>query len=272
VLSRLAARFDGWVRSTANGVQEYFVLAARALRFMFARPFYWRDMLTQMDRIGVGSLPIVLLTGLFTGMVLALQSSVELSKFGADVYVGNLVGASMIRELGPVLAALMVASRVGSAIAAEIGSMKVTEQLEALQSFGTDPIKKLVTPRIIAGLVCLPLLTVVADVVGIVGGMIVAVFDIGVPADTYMRSIWSTIAQSGFVLGFFPRDFVSGLFKPFVFGGIIALTGCYYGMNTEGGTEGVGLSTTRSVVTASVLILASDYFITQALLVLMPAR
>ena len=272
MLSRVAARIDGWVRSSAIGVLEYFVLASRALRFVFARPFYWKDTLTQMDRIGFGSLPIVLLTGLFTGMVLALQSSVELAKFGADVYVGNLVGASMIRELGPVLASLMVASRIGSAIAAEIGSMRVTEQLDALQSFGTDPIKKLVTPRIIAGLLCLPLLTIVADLVGILGGMIVAVFDIGVPADTYMRSIWSTIAQSGFVFGFFPRDFVSGLFKPFVFGGIITLTGCYYGMNTTGGTEGVGVSTTRSVVTASVLILATDYFITQALLVLMGAR
>ncbi|HUF12067.1 MAG TPA: ABC transporter permease [Longimicrobiales bacterium] len=272
MLSRVAANMDGWVRSTAIGVLEYFVLAARALRFFFARPFYWRDLLTQMDRIGVGSLPIVLLTGLFTGMVLALQSSVELGKFGADIYVGNLVGASMIRELGPVLASLMVASRVGSAIAAEIGSMKVTEQIEALQSFGTDPIKKLVTPRVIAGLICLPLLTIVADVVGIMGGMIVAVFEIGVAADTYMRSIWSTIAMSGFAFGFFPRDFISGLFKPFVFGGIITLTGCYYGLNTSGGTEGVGMSTTRSVVTASVLILATDYFITQALLVIMPAR
>jgi len=271
-MERVAARFDGWLRGTAVGVLEYFTLAARSLRFVFARPFYWRDLLTQMDRIGFQSLPIVLLTGLFTGMVLALQSSVELSKFGADVYVGNLVGASMIRELGPVLASLMVASRVGSAIAAEIGSMKVTEQLDALQSFGTDPIKKLVTPRVLAGLLCLPLLTIVTDMVGILGGMIVAVFEIGVAADAYMQSIWSTIAMSGFVFGFFPRDFVSGLFKPFVFGGIITLTGCYYGMTTSGGTEGVGLSTTRSVVTASILILASDYFITQALMALLAER
>src|SRR5688500_13066370 len=152
-------------RGVALGVLDYFTLIARAVRFVFARPFYWNDTVTQMDRIGFGSLPIVLLTGLFTGMVLALQSSVELAKFGADVYVGNLVGASMIRELGPVLASLMVASRIGSAIAAEIGSMRVTEQLDALQSFGTDPIKKLVTPRIIAGLLCLPLLTIVADLV-----------------------------------------------------------------------------------------------------------
>lgn len=268
-MQRVAATFDEWLRGTAVGVHEYFTLAARALRFVFARPFYWRDILSQMDRIGVGSLPIVLLTGLFTGMVLALQSSVELAKFGADVYVGSLVGASMIRELGPVLAALMVASRVGSAIAAELGSMKVTEQMDALQSFGTDPIKKLVTPRVIAGLVCMPLLTIVTDVVGILGGMIVAIFEIGVPADAYLRSIWTTIAASGFVFDFFPRDFVSGLLKPFVFGGIITLTGCYYGLQTEGGTEGVGDATTRSVVTASVLILATDYFLTQALLVLL---
>ena len=271
-MQRVAATFDEWLRGTAIGVHEYFTLAVRAVRFVFVRPFYWRETLVQMDRIGVGSLPIVLLTGLFTGMVLALQSSVELAKFGADIYVGSLVGASMIRELGPVLAALMVASRVGSAIAAEIGSMRVTEQLEALQSFGTDPIKKLVTPRIIAGLICLPLLTIVTDVVGILGGMIVAVFDIGVPADAYLRSIWSTVAMSGFVFDIFPRDFVSGLLKPFVFGGIITLTGCFYGLQTEGGTEGVGDSTTRAVVTASILVLASDYFLTQALLVIVPPQ
>lgn len=271
-MERVAAALDEWLRGTAVGVHEYFTLAGRALRFVFVRPFYWRDIVSQMDRIGVGSLPIVMLTGLFTGMVLALQSSVELAKFGADAYVGSLVGASMIRELGPVLASLMVTGRVGSAIAAEIGSMKVTEQLEALQSFGTDPIKKLVTPRVIAGLVCMPLLTIVADVLGILGGMVIAVFDVGVPADAYLRSVWTTIARSGFVFGVFPRDFVSGLLKPFVFGGIITLTGCYFGLSTEGGTEGVGTSTTRAVVAASILILAVDYFLTQALMVLVPPQ
>lgn len=257
-------------RGTAVGVFEYFLLGARSVRFMFARPFYWRDVIVQMDRIGVGSIPIVLLTGLFTGMVLALQSSVELAKFGADVYVGNLVGASMIRELGPVLCALMVAGRAASGIAAELGSMRVTEQIDALQSFGTDPIKKLVTPRLIAALIMLPVLTILADVIGILGGMIIAVLRIGIPSASYMQGVLNTAALSGFVFGFFPKDFVSGLAKPFVFGGIIALTASYYGLNTKGGTEGVGLAATRAVVTCSVLILAMDYFITQLLLVLLP--
>ncbi len=269
-MQRAVAFVDDWMRGVALGVLEYFTLAGRAIRFIVGRPFYWRDILTQMDRIGVGSLPIVLLTGLFTGMVLALQSSVSLSKFGAEMYIGALVGASMIRELGPVLSSLMVASRVGSGIAAEIGSMRVTEQIDALQSFGTDPIKKLVVPRLIAGLLVMPLLTAVTDVVGVFGGLLVAVYKVQIPAEAYLNSIWTTIATSGFVLGFFPRDFVSGLVKPFVFGGIITLTGCYYGLNTEGGTEGVGASTTSAVVAASVLVLAVDYFLTQLLLVLLP--
>ena len=257
-------------RGATTGVYDYFVLGARATRFVAARPFYWRDVLTQMDRIGVGSIPIVMLTGMFTGMVLALQSSVELTRFGADIYVGNLVGASMIRELGPVLCSLMIAGRAGSGIAAEIGSMRVTEQIDALQSFGTDPIKKLVTPRLVAAFIMLPILTLLADSIGIMGGLIIATLRIGIPARSYMNGVFSTTAQSGFVLGFFPKDFVGGLFKPFVFGGIIALTASYYGLNTRGGTEGVGLATTRSVVTSSVLILAADYFITQLLFAVLP--
>jgi phospholipid/cholesterol/gamma-HCH transport system permease protein len=268
-MAGIGAAVSARVRGASTGVLDYFVLAARAMRFAFSRPFYWQDTLTQMDRIGVGSLPIVLLTGLFTGMVLALQSSVELSKFGADVYIGNLVGASMVRELGPVLCALMVAGRAAAGIAAELGSMRVTEQIDALQSFGTDPIRKLVTPRLIAGLIMLPLLTVIADIVGILGGMIIAVLRIGTTSDAYLQGVLNTLAQSGFVLGVVPKDFVMGLAKPLVFGGIIALTACYYGLNTRGGTEGVGVAATRSVVTCSVLVLAVDYFLTQLGLVLL---
>jgi phospholipid/cholesterol/gamma-HCH transport system permease protein len=264
-----AAAVETKVRSTAVGVLEYFVLATRASRFVFSRPFYWRDTLVQMDRIGVGSIPIVLLTGLFTGMVLALQSSVELSKFGADVYIGNLVGASMVRELGPVLCALMVAGRAASGIAAEIGSMRVTEQIDALQSFGTDPIKKLVTPRLLAGLLMLPVLTIITDMVGILGGMVISIFRIGITADAYLQGVLNTLAQSGFVLSIIPKDFIAGLVKPLVFGAIITLTACYYGLNTKGGTEGVGVAATRSVVTCSVLILAVDYFLTQLTLVVL---
>jgi phospholipid/cholesterol/gamma-HCH transport system permease protein len=206
-------------------------------------------------------------------MVLALQSSVELNKFGADVYIGNLVGASMVRELGPVLCALMVAGRAAAGIAAELGSMRVTEQIDALQSFGTDPIRKLVTPRLLAGLMMLPILTIIADIVGILGGMIVAVLRIGTTGDAYMQGVLNTLAQSGFVFGIIPKDFVAGLVKPLVFGGIIALTACYYGLNTRGGTEGVGIAATRSVVTCSVLVLAVDYFLTQlSLVVLRPGQ
>ena len=265
-------RMDDWMRGTALGVQEYFTLGTRAARFVVARPFYWRDTLTQMDRMGVGSLPILLLTGLFTGMVLALQSAVALQRFGADVYVGNLVAASMVRELGPVLAALIFAGRVGSGIAAELGSMRVTEQIDALQSFGTDPIKKLVTPRLLAGLIMVPLLTIVTDAVGILGGLLVSVYNLQVPADAYLRGVWGTLADSGFVFGFFPVDFVGGLLKPLVFGGIIALTGCYYGLAARGGTEGVGTATTRAVVTSSILVLMVDYFLTQLLMVFLPIR
>lgn len=269
-MTGILTKLDDWMRGTALGVQEYFTLGARASRFVVARPFYWRDTLTQMDRMGVGSVPILLLTGLFTGMVLALQSAVALRRFGADIYVGSLVGASMVRELGPVLAALIFAGRVGSGIAAELGAMRVTEQVDALQSFGTDPIKKLVTPRLLAGLIMVPILTIITDSVGIFGGLLVSVFSIQVPADAYLRGVWSALAQSGFIFGFFPRDFVSGLLKPLVFGGIISLTGCYYGMAARGGTEGVGTATTRAVVTSSILVLAVDYFLTQLLMVVLP--
>lgn len=269
-MSRVVATVDEWMRSVALGVQQYFTLGARAGRFVAARPFYWKDTLTQMNKLGVGSIPILLLTGLFTGMVLALQSSVELSKFGAEIFIGNLVGSSMVRELGPVLAGLVVAGRTASGIAAELGSMRVTEQIDALQSFGTDPIKKLVTPRVIAGVLMLPVLVIITDMIGILGGLLIAMFKVQLPADAYLSGVWTTLAMSGFLVDFFPRDFFTGLLKPVVFGGIITLTGCYYGLNATGGTEGVGNATTRAVVTSSILILATDYFLTQLLLFLVP--
>jgi phospholipid/cholesterol/gamma-HCH transport system permease protein len=249
-------------------VQNYFTLAWNSVRFVFSRPFYGGDVVQQMDAIGVQSLGIVLLTGFFTGMVLALQSSVQLRTFGATQYIGSLVAASMIRELGPVLAGLMVAGRVGSGVAAQIGSMRVTEQIDALNTLGTDPIKKLVTPRVLAGLIMLPLLTVINDFVGILGGNIIASVYVGLPSSFYWRTVWDVIAQGGFTLHYIPNDFIQGLVKPFVFGGIITTTACYYGLATTGGTEGVGLATTRTVVAASVAILISDYFLTQIMLAL----
>lgn len=268
-MDRIVTRIDEWLFRIAANVREYVMLGQRATRFVVSRPFYWRDELDQMDRLGVGSLPILALTGAFTGMVLALQSAVQLERFGAAVYVGNLVGASMIRELGPVLAGLMVAGRAGSGIAAELGSMRVTEQIDALESMGTDPIKKLVTPRLLALIIMLPALTLLTDIIGIFGGMLIATFTLDLPVYMYFAGVVDTIAHSGFVLGFFPIDLVLGLTKPIVFGAIIALTGSFYGLGTRGGTEGVGRATTRAVVVSSILILASNYFLTWILLTLL---
>lgn len=265
-LPALLIRINDAAKAKVLTLQEYFILAGKSLRFIFARPFYGQDVIQQMDEIGVKSLGIVLLTGLFTGMVLALQSSVQLKTFGATMYIGNLVSASMIRELGPVLAGLMVAGRVGSGIAAQLGSMRVTEQIDALNTLGTDPIKKLVTPRVLAALIMVPVLTVINDFVGIIGGNIIAAFVVGLPTAQYWRTVWDQIASDGFVLRYIPNDFIQGLSKPLVFGAIISITACYFGLGTTGGTEGVGQSTTRTVVTSSILILIVDYFITQLLL------
>ncbi len=262
-MAEVLALMEGYLKRAVLGVQEYTVLTAKTIRSIFARPFYWRDTLHQMDSIGVGSLGIVLLTGLFTGMVLALQSSIEMKRFGATFLIGRLVGASAVRELGPVLTALMVAGRVGSGMAAQLGAMKVTEQIDALNVIGTDPIKKLVTPRLLAALIMLPILTIITDTVAIFGGMLIAAVKLDLATDVYMRSVYQTLAQSGFVFGLIPKDVLAGLIKPFFFGGIIAMTGCYFGLQTRGGTEGVGVSTTRAVVTSSILILAVDYFLTQ---------
>ena len=265
-MSAILTRINDAAKGKVLTLQEYFVLAGKSLRFIFARPFYFHDVVQQMDEIGVKSLGIVLLTGLFTGMVLALQSSVQLKTFGATMYIGNLVSASMIRELGPVLAGLMVAGRVGSGIAAQLGSMRVTEQIDALNTLGTDPIKKLVTPRVLAALIMVPVLTIINDFVGIVGGNIISSFMVGLPSGQYWRSVWEQLGSDGFTLRYIPNDFVHGLSKPLVFGAIISITACYYGLRTTGGTEGVGHSTTKTVVTASILILVVDYFITQLLL------
>lgn len=262
----LTARLNAFVLHTAEGAQNFVQLAWKSARFVFARPFYVADMFQQMDAMGVQSLGIVLLTGFFTGMVLALQSSVQLKTFGATQYIGSLVSASMIRELGPVLAGLMVAGRVGSGVAAQIGSMKVTEQIDALNTLGTDPIKKLVTPRVLAGVVMLPMLTVINDLVGILGGNLIAKLYVGLPTSFYWQTVWQQIAQGGFSLAVVPNDFIQGLVKPVVFGAIIAVTACYYGLATSGGTEGVGTATTRTVVASSIAILVTDYFLTQILL------
>lgn len=222
-----------------------------------------------MDTIGVGSIGIVVLTGLFTGMVLALQSAVEMKQFGATIYIGRLVGASAVRELGPVLTALMVTGRAGSGIAAELGAMRVTEQIDALNTLGVDPVRKLVVPRFLAALLMIPLLTLVTDLIAVLGGALIAVVKLGLTFDLYIRSVYFSLVDTGFLFRYVPIDLFNGLVKPVFFGGIMALTACYYGLKTTGGTEGVGRAATRAVVTSSVAILAADYFLTQILIALL---
>jgi phospholipid/cholesterol/gamma-HCH transport system permease protein len=235
-----------------RSIQEFSRLSYQAFGSLMSPPRYWRDTWDQMDSIGVGSLVIVCLTGLFTGMVLTVQTSATLDAFGARPYVGRMVSLSMIRELGPVLTALMVSGRVGSGMAAELGSMMVTQQIDAMRSLGTDPIRKLVAPRLIAGLVMLPCLTVLSNAVGLLGGYLVANLTLRLATGLYWHSALDAIKV---------HDLFMGLVKPFVFGYIIVAVGCYQGLATTGGTRGVGESTTQSVVTASILILASDYFL-----------
>jgi phospholipid/cholesterol/gamma-HCH transport system permease protein len=249
------------VKLAVLGVQEYVLLSWRALRSLATSPRYPDDILAQMDSLGVGSLSIVILTGMFTGMVLALQSAASLDVFGARPYAGRLVCVSMVRELGPVLTALMVTGRVGSGMAAELGSMVVTQQIDALRVLGTDPIRKLVAPRIVAGMVMVPLLTVISDALGIFGGALISVFNLKLSWEYYWRTVGNALGLN---------DIVMGLTKPVAFGFVLASVGCFMGLRTRGGTQGVGLATTRSVVVASVLILASDFFMTKVLLMLFP--
>jgi phospholipid/cholesterol/gamma-HCH transport system permease protein len=244
-------------KEKVEAVQEYSLLAGRSISNLFAQPRYYADTLLQADSIGVGSLPIVVLTGFFTGAVLALQTSNTLQQFGSLSLTGQLVSLSMVRELGPVLTGLMVAGRNSSGMASELGSMKVTEQIDAMRAMGVDPTKKLVTPRVVATAVMLFFLSIISDLVGLTGGYVISYLRLGLDTNEY----WSTAYQS---LRF--EDVVMGLSKPFVFGLIISTVGCYYGMSAKGGTQGVGRATTQAVVAASVLILVSDYFLTQLLM------
>lgn len=248
---------DRWLKGAALEAQEYVRLTRDAIRGMFTRPIYAHDIVEQFDQIGFGSLTVVLLSGLFTGAALALQSGQTLDQFGARPVVGRLVSASMIKELGPVLTALMLTGRIGSGIAAELGSMMVTDQINALRALGTDPIRKLVVPRILAGFFMAPILTVISDFVGILGGWVVARFTLQVNSGLY----WSSVTK-----GLYMQDAYMGLVKPFVFGFIIVTIACHVGLRTTGGTAGVGKSTTLSVVAGSVAVIAADFFVTQILM------
>src|SRR5437899_6950257 len=224
-------RLDDTLKGYVLTVQEFAQLCAAAFAGAFRRPWYLRDTLYHMDRIGVGSLFIVLLTGIFTGMVLALQGAIQLEPYGAVQYISRLISTSVVRELGPVLAALMIAGRVGSGIASEIASMQVTEQIDALRAEGTDPIQKLVTTRLVACLLMIPVLTIIANGIAIFGGWLVARLYLGIDSYFYWTWAFEAIEQ---------RDIVLGLVKPAVFGFIIAMVGCYAGFQTKGGTVGVG--------------------------------
>jgi phospholipid/cholesterol/gamma-HCH transport system permease protein len=245
------------VKKALLEVQDYVKLCIAAAKGSFTRPFYARDVMEQIELIGLGSLTVVLLTGFFTGAVLALQSGMTLDQFGARPFVGRLISASMIKELGPVLTALMLAGRVGSGIAAELGSMVVTEQISALRALGTDPIRKLVVPRVIAGFIMCPILTVVANTVGMVGGWIIATTQLRVSSGVY----WSAVVE-----GLFMQDVWMGLIKPFFLGLVIVTIGCHVGLRTTGGTQGVGRATTNAVVAASVVVLVVDFFVTRLLI------
>jgi phospholipid/cholesterol/gamma-HCH transport system permease protein len=249
-----------WTKDAVLEVQEYVRLCKAAMVASVTRPFYYRDVVEQFDHIGLGSLTVVVLTGLFTGAVLALQTGFTLDQFGARPFVGRLVSASMIKELGPVLTALMLAGRVGSGIAAELGSMVVADQVNALRALGTDPVRKLVAPRVLAGTIMCPVLTVIADVVGIFGGWLIAVTQLRVASSLYWSSVFEAL---------YPEDPWMGLIKPFFLGFVIVSIGCHVGLRTRGGTQGVGRSTTNAVVAASVAVLAVDFFITRLLITLM---
>jgi phospholipid/cholesterol/gamma-HCH transport system permease protein len=241
------------VKSPILTFQEFVLLTGRAFRNLLRSPHYLDDIMIQMDIIGVGSLPIVVLTGLFTGGVMTLQMARGLNQYGASGEVGQIVAIALVRELGPVLTALLVAGRNASGMASELGSMKVTEQIDAMRALGTDPVQKLVKPRLIATAVVLPLLTIIADFVGLIGGYIVACLMLNLTTPSHY---WQSSHES---LEY--NDIAQGLIKPFTFAIVIALVGCFYGIQTTGGTQGVGRATTQAVVVASVWIFVLTFLI-----------
>jgi phospholipid/cholesterol/gamma-HCH transport system permease protein len=249
-----------WLKAAVHEVQEYVRLQVATFRAIVSPPYYFRDIVEQFESIGIGSLTVVVLAGFFTGAVLALQTGITLDQFGARPFVGRLVSASRVKELGPVLTGLMLAGRIGSGIAAELGSMVVTDQINALRTLGTDPVRKLVVPRVLAGIFMAPVLTVIADTVGIIGGWLIAVTQLRVAGSLY----WTSVVE-----GLYLEDAWMGLVKPFCLGFAIVTIGCHVGLRTSGGTQGVGRATTNAVVASSVAVIAVDLFVTQFLIALL---
>jgi len=247
-------------KQSVLAVQDYSLLSWRAVTNVGRKPHYGADIMRQADLIGVGSIPIVVLTGFFTGAVLALQTSTSLAAFGASALTGQLVALSMIQELGPVLTALMVSGRNSSGMASELGSMKVTEQIDAMRALGTDPSKKLVTPRVVATTVMLFFLSIISDLFGLIGGWLVSITMLGLNSIEYWTSAYQHLTY---------KNVTQGLLKPCFFGFIISSVGCYYGMSASGGTQGVGRATTQAVVVASVAIIVVDFLITRVIMVVL---
>lgn len=248
-----------WIKDSPIGVflahvYDYILFLGTTIRAAFGGPFYYKEILEQLYQVGNRSLSIVILTGTFTGMVLAFQTGVEMERFGAKAYIGSVVLVSLVRELGPVLTALVVAGRVGAGITAELGSMKVTDQIDAMRAMAADPFKKLVLTRLTALLIMMPILAGIADLVGFFGGAIISVTNLNVGYTLYKSTALNNI---------FMMDLISGLVKPLVFSMIVGTIGCYLGMSTTGGTKGVGSSTTLSVVLSSIFIFVFDFILTK---------
>ena len=249
---------DAFKQFLAN-IQDYSEMAGRSLANLASGPRYFQDILDQMDDIGVGSLPIVLMSGFFIGAVMVLQTGSQFTRFGQTALTGDVVALALVRELGPTLTGILVAGRSASGIASELGSMLVTEQVDAMRAMGTDPSRKLVTPRVVAGTLMLPLLTALNDFIGLLGGCVASVFTLRLNAVEF----WTRAVNALYFAGI-----MQGMMKPLVYGFILATVGCYKGLTVRGGTQGVGRATTQAVVVASVMIIAADLFLTRLALYL----
>ncbi|HXO22579.1 MAG TPA: ABC transporter permease [Thermoanaerobaculia bacterium] len=254
--SRWTRRLPRPLARFLENMGRFFLMLGRVFAWTPRPPYDWRELLRQMVRVGVDSIPVVLLTAMFTGMVLALETFTVLLRFNAESFVGSLVGLSMVRELSSVLSGLIVAGRVGSAMGAELGTMRVTEQIDALEVMATDPVHYLVVPRVWATVLTLPLLIILADAIGIYGGYLVSVVLLGANPVSYLAKTFQYMDVN---------DLLSGVIKASVFGLLLAVIGCQQGFYTTGGAEGVGRSTTSAVVSASIAILIADFFLSKLL-------